>query len=286
MSGTPTGLDAGAATASGSSLGSLEHAKLELHEPSKDGALDKPGPLIDTVDFQFNPKELTLSKSAKWTRPTTRGSKKASPPQYQGPQPSKMTLEMFLDASVFFDPNRTQDDSVVKTVERLFQCCVPTDASHGQKKDSPPWVQLRWGGLTGFVAYIESVQVKYTLFTPTGLPVRAVCTVTLQELAGEPPGTNPTSGGRVPHREHVVVQGDSLAGIAYAEYGDASLWRAVADVNRVDDPSRLRPGRRLLLPTAEELSRPRTPSARGRANLATPPVPARPARQEVTDAAR
>src|SRR4051812_24055239 len=129
MSGTPTGLDAGSATASKGSQGSLAKAKLELHQPSKDGSLDKPGDLIDTVEFQFNPNELTLSKSAKWTRPTTGGSTKASPPQYQGPQPSKMTLEMFIDASVFFEPKRKQDDFVVRTVERLFQCCVPTDAS-------------------------------------------------------------------------------------------------------------------------------------------------------------
>lgn len=250
-----TGFSASVASAAPSGAATLTHAKLELHEPSMDGALDKPGPLIDTIKFQFNPKELTLGKTAKWTRPTTRGSSRSSPPQYQGPQPSKLTLEMFLDASVFFDPGQRQDGTVVETVEKLFRCCVPTQASHGQKKDSPPWVMFSWGGLTGFVAYVESVQVKYTLFTPAGLPVRAVCTVTLQELAGEPPGTNPTSGGRVPHREHLVVQGDNLAGIAYAEYGDAALWRAVADVNRVDDPSRLRPGTRLLLPAADELAR-------------------------------
>lgn len=286
MSGTPTGLDAGAAKAASGSQGSLEKAKLELHEPSKDGSLDKPGDLIDTIEFSYNPKELTLSKSAKWTRPTTRGSKKASPPQYQGPQPSKMTLEMFLDASVFFDPGKKQDDSVVTTVERLFKCCVPTDTTHGQKKDSPPWVQLRWGGVTGFVGYIESVQAKYTLFTAAGLPIRAVCTVVLQELAGEPPGTNPTSGGRVPHREHVVVHGDSLAGIAYAEYGDAALWRAVADVNRVDDPSRLRPGTRLLLPAGDELVRPAPPSAHGLRDAVAAPVRGTPVREGVAGVAR
>ena len=33
-----------------------------------------------------------------------------------------------------------------------------------------------------------------------------------------------------------------------------TLWRAVAELNRVDDPMRLRPGDRLLLPPLEELT--------------------------------
>ena len=78
-------------------------------------------------------------------------------------------------------------------------------------------------------------------------------TVTLEELAGEAPKQNPTSGGLVPHRVHELVAGDTLAGIAYAEYGNPNLWRAVADLNHIDDPMRLRPGQRLMLPTVETL---------------------------------
>ena len=226
----------------------LEHAYLQLHEPSPDGSLSKPGAEIGKIQFQFNPKELSLSKSAKWNRETGKGNKKSSPPQYQGPQPSKLTLEMFFDAS------DTQDDSVVKRVEQLFGCCIPTPSSHSKMKGSPPWVLFRWGGLTGFLAYISSVTAKYTVFTSGGLPIRAVCTVQLDELAGETPGQNPTSGGLVPRRVHVLVDGDTLQGIAYQEYGDASMWRAVAQANGIDDPLRLTSGQTVLLPASEELS--------------------------------
>lgn len=245
MSPSPVGFDAASAGAGG---GSLQHASLLLNEPSRDGSMDQPGPSLGQIDFQFNPKELSLAKTVTWTRPTTKGSTRASPPQFQGPQPMKLTLEMFFDAS------DSHDDSVVRKVEKLFSCCVPTNASHSAKKDSPPWVQFRWGGLTSFLAYVSSVSAKYTLFTPQGLPIRATCTVNLEELAGEPPRTNPTSGGQAPHREHVLVSGDTLAGLAYAEYGDPALWRAVAAANGIDDPTRLRPGRRLLLPAPAELA--------------------------------
>lgn len=241
------------ATGSGGGSGAggrpkLEHAYLQLHEPSPDGSLSKPGPALGKIEFQFNPKELSLSKSAKWNRETGQGNKKSAPPQYQGPEPSSLTLEMFFDAS------DKQDDSVVKRVEQLFGCCVPTAASHSKKKGSPPWVLFRWGALTGFLAYISSVTAKYTVFTSGGLPIRAVCTVKLDELAGETPGQNPTSGGLVPRRVHVLVDGDTLQRIAYQEYGDASMWRAVARANDIDDPLRLTSGRSILLPASEELT--------------------------------
>ncbi|TQJ40725.1 hypothetical protein FBY33_2807 [Arthrobacter sp. SLBN-112] len=225
----------------------LSHAFLKLYEPSQDGSLDKPGPKFGEIEFQFNPKELTMGKAATWARQTAKGNKTAGPPQYVGPTPSKLTLEMFFDAS------GKQDKDVVKRVQQLLACCVPTEASRTHGKGSPPWVVFRWGELTGFLAYVASVQVKYTLFTASGLPVRAICTVALEEIAGDPPKQNPSSGGLVPRRRHVVIEGDTLAGIAYGEYGNASLWRAVAAANRIDDPMRLRPGSALLLPSVDEL---------------------------------
>jgi hypothetical protein len=242
---------AGASPGGGSAARpNLQHAYLQLHEPSPDGSLAKPGPQSGRIDFQFNPKELTLSKSASWARQTGKGNKRSGPPQYNGPRPSSLTLEMFFDAT------DGEGNSVVKNVEKLFACCVPTTATFQQNKGSPPWVLFRWGDLTGFLAYISSVSAKYTLFTPSGQPVRAICTVQLDELAGDAPRQNPTSGGLVPRRVHTLVVGDTLAGIAYAEYGDPALWRAIAAANRIDDPMRLCPGTPLLLPTVDELSAP------------------------------
>lgn len=248
----PVAMDASAApsTKGAGARPKLDHAYLELHEPSPDGSLTKPGPVIGCIDFQFNPKELVLAKSASWARQTGKGSKKSGPPQYKGPQPAKLSLEMFFDAS------DTQDNSVVKRVERLFACCVPTKDSFQADKGSPPWVLFRWGALTGFLAYVSSVQVKYTLFTAGGLPVRALCTATLEELAGETPKQNPTSGGLLPRRVHVLVEGETLAAVAYREYGDPARWRDVARLNGVDDPMRVRPGTRLLLPAPDELAAP------------------------------
>ncbi|MEJ3405465.1 LysM peptidoglycan-binding domain-containing protein [Rathayibacter sp. YIM 133350] len=227
----------------------LVHASLELLEPGQSAGA--PGPVLSTLKFQINPKELTMAKGAKWDKKNQKKASSAPPASYLGPEPQKMSIEMYFDASL------SRDNSVVENVEALFKATAPTDKSKSTKTPSAPWVRFTWGGLTGFVGYITSVSAKYTLFSPAGSPLRAVCTVAMEEMAAEPGKQNPTSGGLQPRRVHVVREGDTLPAIAYREYGNAALWRAVADVNGIDDPQRIRPGTSILLPTQEEFRGPR-----------------------------
>jgi nucleoid-associated protein YgaU len=226
----------------------MDKAALMLYDPSPSASGGSPGAKRGSVPFQFNPKEVTITKSAKWERKTTKGSKKAGPPEFTGPQPSKMTLEMFFDATT------TQDGSVVKAVETLLSCCVATEQSAGQKKPSPPLVVLHWGSMSSFPAFVSSVSAKFTLFSSDGTPIRAVCSVSLEEMPAEPGGQNPTSGSHEVRRVHRTVAGDSLASVAYAEYGDPNAWWALAAFNQIDDPLRVRAGTVLLLPTPEEMA--------------------------------
>ena len=227
----------------------LEHAFLQVYEPSS-SSVTEPGPALERIEFQFNPKELTMSKTASWKPHKAKNAKSAAPPQYTGPEPSSMTLEMFFDASL------ARDDSVLTQVDKLFACCVPTDDSRSKNTASAPWVLFRWGKLTGFHAYIKTVQARYTLFTSAGVPIRAIVTVTLQEIAGEKPRQNPTSGALQPRKVHSVSEGDTLAAIAWREYGNPALWRALAEVNGIDDPARLRVGTSVFVPTMEEIVTP------------------------------
>ena len=230
----------------------LEHAKLQLHDPKPGGGSGKEalGAPREAIGFQFNPKELSLTKSAKWERKPARGASTAGPPEFAGADPSKLSLEMF------FDEAETRDGSVVGNVERLLGCCVPTEESRGRKKACPPLVVFHWGQIVGFPAFVTQVSAKYTLFASDGTPLRATCSVSLEELAGDLSGQNPTSGALAARRHHTVVDGDSLASVAYREYGDPTMWRALAAYNGIDDPMRLRAGTELLVPAPEDL-RPR-----------------------------
>lgn len=210
-------------------------------------ALIVPGPApnaeIGRVTFDYNPKEFTYHKSASWPRKPAKGAASASPPEFTGSDPAAISVEVFLDGY-------EKGSDVSGAVDTLVSCCVPQADSLSNNKPTPPWVIFGWGDKVHIRAFVKSVDVKCTMFSPTGLPLRAVCNVSMEEVADELPFQNPTSGGLKPLRSHLVVTGDSLPSIAYREYGKADWWRQIAEANNIDDPLRLRSGERLLVPEA------------------------------------
>jgi hypothetical protein len=220
----------------------LQKAKLRLLEPSATGPK---GPTGKEVAFKFNPKEYAISKSAEWKTKEAKGAKKASMPEFVGPKPSQLTLELFLDGS-------DGSGDVSGDVDLLFSCLTSAETARSKQRPLPPFVQFVWGKVL-FTGILKSVNAKYTLFRETGVPIRATCGLTIEELPSDAEGQNPTSGAPAPMRTHAVVDGDSLPMIAYREYGDPTMWRALAEANGVDDPMRLWPGDRLLIPSPSDV---------------------------------
>lgn len=231
-------------------FGSLVHATLAIHEPPL-GHSTTPGALIKTFDFEFNPSQLSLSRRTDWKSTPTPAVRDGTLPEFMGPEPREMTVQVFLDRSGDPDSN-----DVMKMVESLFSCCEVTASSLAAKQPSTPWVVFQWGSFktVRFTAYVESVEATYTLFGTTGMPIRATCQVRLHEIPTKTRGQNPTSGALTARRVHRLVAGDSLQSLAWREYGDATVWRAIAETNGIDDPSRLTPGTELILPAVEEVT--------------------------------
>jgi hypothetical protein len=205
------------------------------------------GPEFERVTFAYNPKELSVNKSAEWQRKPSKGAWKAATPEYQGPSPRTLSVELFLDGY-----EAGQD--VSHDIETLYSCCQPTMLSIFTMKPSPPWVIFGWGSNTHLTAVVKSVAVKLTMFGSDGTPLRATCTVTMEEVVPDWFwfAQNPTSGSLHSLRTHVVIEGDSLPSVAYKEYGNAGWWRPLALANDVDDPLDLVAGTRLLVPDIDE----------------------------------
>lgn len=223
---------------------SLAKASLAIHEPPI-GWIMTLGEKIKDIDFQFNPSQVVLSKSAQWTTRMAPKFRFAAIPQFNGADPYTMQVQIFLDSSMTPSGTTVQDE-----VEALLSCCEVTLASIFADQPCTPWVFFQWGNFStaSFISYVQSVVATYTLFNPSGTPIRATCDLTITQIPLLTQGQNPTSGALEVSRTHRVVAGDTLASLAWREYGDATAWRAIARANDIDDPMRLQTGQELLIP--------------------------------------
>jgi hypothetical protein len=221
------------------SMGSSSSGTMSTAEDSLSGSVG------GRVTFAFNPQEYTISKSASWNRFKQPGSAQTSIPTFQGSGPRQMSLEIFLDAT-YSTNGSVQDD-----VDLLFTTLKPTMLSRILGKPSPPFVMFGWGKQMGFMSYMESITAQFTLFRPDGTPIRATCSLSMQEIPMSLPSQNPTSGGAA-RRTRTTVSGDTLQSIAYREYGKPTMWRALAEVNGIEDPTRIPVGTTLLIPPVAE----------------------------------
>jgi hypothetical protein len=139
-------------------------------------------PLV-TVIAHFNPKEVSVDRAVPWQKQKKKG---PADLEFTGGEPKTMSFELLFDG---FESNT----SVQTEIAKLHQL---TDVVPALRR--PPKVKVVWGtpkdsagrgdesvggGIPSFQAVIESVAVKYTMFTPDGTVVRATATVKFKEAA-------------------------------------------------------------------------------------------------------
>jgi hypothetical protein len=197
------------------------------------------------VEMLFNPTGYSIDKMASWSHMPDQGSWPTSSPQWVGSGQRSMHLEVFLDASY------TKSGSIQGAVDLLFSTLQPTLVSVLAGKPSPPYVIFGWGENLGFLSYMENVNAEFSHFRPDGTPIRAKCRVTMKEIPVGLASQNPTSGGNA-RRTRSTVAGDTLASVSYHELGKATMWRAIAATNGIEDPTRVPSGTSLLIPAKSD----------------------------------
>lgn len=215
--------------------------------------LDKLGNEVKpALEVQFNPTEYTLNKGNQIAEVPIPGLD--SPIlQFVRGQTETLTMDLFFDSTDGgFDSNATP---VTDRTDEFYKLIKIDNDTH-----APPILRVSWGGdkfpgskrgstRPRFECVVESVRQRYTLFSDQGVPLRATLTVTLKEyktLNQQLQQLNLMSADHT--KAHVVQEGDTLSGIAFAAYGDPAEWRVVASENGLDDPLDLEAGAILRLP--------------------------------------
>ncbi len=207
------------------------------------------------LECLFNPEQFTFAKAVNWTKRENKG-RNIPVVDFSGGQPASLTMSLFFDV---YEPFRTKSGATVTDVRKFtneLEKLTLIDTDNPQVKNKvtgqarPPYCMFEWGPQYKFKAVVTSLTVRYTLFRTNGEPVRAEADITFQQIAddNDQPKQNPTSHSETGYRRRAVQQGDTIAGIAYQEFGDSNRWRVIADLNNLEDPTDLRPGQFLAIP--------------------------------------
>ena len=235
-----------AATFGGDLLGLTKPTKAKL--TVKSGEPESPDN-TDPLPCMFNPTEYSLSRTTSVQRNES-PQQAGGTPHYSGSGPLSLTMQLF------FDDFASMEGDVTPAITRLLSWTVPKDPT--QPNARPPKIGFDWGNpqLQGFWGYITSLKINYTVFRMNGIPVQAKVDLTIEEVMPEdPPGTNPTSHSINSRRVRTVIEGETLQGLAYRELGKPTYWRAIAELNGIDDPMTLQPGSALLMPTKADAAK-------------------------------
>ncbi len=198
------------------------------------------------IPVQFNPPEFTFNKGAQLAEIAIPGLD-SSIQQFIRGQTEKLTLELFYDTTELGMGELALDVRLM--TNSIYQLVKMQPKTH-----APPRIRFIWGLGHSFEAVTESVQQKFTLFNPLGVPLRATLSVvfreykTLEQMIAE---LNPQSADHTKRR--VVKRGDTLSKIASEEYEDPDQWRRIADANpeAAINPRRLEPGSVLEIPPTD-----------------------------------
>jgi len=133
-----------------------------------------------TVEAQFNPKEVGIDRSVPWQKHKKKAGEKgggSADLEFTGGEPKSMTLELMFDG---FEQNA----SVQGKINDLYKLTEPIQSTGDKAR--PTKVKVIWGAespdnLPKFESVIESVSVKYTMFSPDGKVLRATANLKLKE---------------------------------------------------------------------------------------------------------
>lgn len=211
---------------------------------------------MEFISVQFNPTEFTLTKGAQVAEINIPG---LDTPllQFVRGQSEMLTVDLFFDTTE--SGMGTNATSVTTLTDQIYQLMKIEPETHAppicafiwNKKFPGADVSAKVGNQkrTDFQCIVESVKQRFTLFSPEGVPLRAILTVSLREyktLDEQLKQLNLQSPDKT--QSHVVQRGDTLSAIAGTHYRLPSAWRAIADENGIADPRRLDAGTFLRVP--------------------------------------
>ncbi len=213
-----------------------------------------------SIEAMFNPTEFQINTSLQWKTQggSTVADKTEITQQFKSSVSKTVTIDLFFDtyeehdtglfaAIPSIDPFPTPNDTpVTDYTDPLFELATINSEWHRPPKCKLEWGDFKWGGYDNlFTGVLTQINQKFTMFMPSGIPVRA--TVTCSFVEADMTKIELFSADIT--KTYQVMPKDSLHSVAVHHYGNASQWRRIAHANQIINPRLLTPGMMLIIPT-------------------------------------
>jgi hypothetical protein len=191
----------------------------------------------------FNPTTYSISKTVEWL-PTKNRQFDAPGLTFGGGGSRTLTLELFFDVTEpvngrHIDDVRMETNKLVALTKRIDVLQRPRAAEIDWGGQGPGGSDFPFRGVLG------SLTQTFTLFTPSGKPLRANVNVTFTEWLD---AKRLKSEIAQASRTYVVRSKDTLSGISATGLKDPARWRLIARENNVDNPRELKEGAIFVIP--------------------------------------
>ncbi len=215
-------------------LGTLEKMKIEAYTVA-----DYSGSPAETFVVMFNPNTYSQKYDVEY-EPRQGAGDSASPQIFGNIKPQEYTFEFLFDGTGAVAPA----EDVQTTIDRFL---TVTGKLEGEIH-RPMYLRIVWGALVS-KCVLKSAEITYTLFEPSGYPLRAKVKATFAENVDDAlrVAQENKSSPDLTH-SRVVREGDHLSLMCARIYGDPSYYLQVAEINGLDNYRDLEVGQTLRFP--------------------------------------
>lgn len=224
---------------------SLSSSKSQLKISACDSSGDTPTPTSNSISLLINPSELSLSRKTDFGGCVPMGDT-GSGRNFARMQPGSLDFSTVFDGTgVVPIPSNLKLPAEVEDQLNMLNDVVYT---YNGKQHEPNVVQILWGRLA-FYGRLTTFNIEYTLFRPSGAPLRAKTTMSFQGFKN-PQEAALEANQSSPDLSHAVMvrDGDTLPLLCHRIYGDSRYYVDVARFNGLHAFRALKPGLLLHFP--------------------------------------
>ncbi len=209
-------------------------------------ALTIPAP-IPPFKAHVNPESYTKSVYIKYSGKQAPGTSSAAN-NYNHTEPRSLSFDFLLDRTGALGNISLGDSGVTVDIIHFKKLTLDYEG----KIHRPRYLKLIWGTLL-FDCQLQKLDVEYKMFSPQGLPLRAVLKTKFIEFT-ESTKRNAIENRSSPDLTHVrtVKEGDTLPLLTHRIYGDSKYYLEVAKINGLTNFRRLEPGTEIVFPPIEK----------------------------------